>query len=378
MSLYVLVTWQYNGTDENGFLLQRSIDTGSTWPVDIPLFIQNQYLDYPIPTGSYCYRVAAINDFGTGTFSNTASITFNSSISSIPLSYTPATDIITWTDIDGVDNGNLTYFHNSASKSTVTDISINNQSITSLIIGNELPNLINLSCYSNALLSLDMSYTTTLQQIECYENNLSSLDVTNNLSLTYLDCYDNNLSSLDVTNNLSLTYLDCDTNPIGTLDVTNNTQLTNLYCNDNGLSVLDVSNNSLMISLDCNSNSLITLDVTNLTVLKYLVCTNNVLTSLLGVNNNSNLILLWAQDNQLTSVDISNNLALPYVDIHSNLLTQGSVDTLLSQLVANGVNGPAFAYFNGTGNASPTGGLLNVDRQTLLNPPRSWNTVAVN
>lgn len=139
MSLYVLVTWQYSGTDENGFLLQRSIDTGSTWPVEYSLPIQNQYLDYPIPTGSYCYHVAAVNDYGPGIFSNIDCVTFPTAspppppLTPISLSVASGSAILTWSSasndqdyysvyksVEGVD---YFYFDNSIPE-TLTDTTV--------------------------------------------------------------------------------------------------------------------------------------------------------------------------------------------------------------------------------------------------------------
>jgi Leucine-rich repeat (LRR) protein len=302
--------------------------------------------------------------FGSGCcypiYSSFQSIPTGSFITSsgIPLSYVPATDIITWTDGNGSHSGDLSEFYITAALSTVTDIEINNQSITSLIIGNELPALTTLNCYSNALTLLDISYSTGLISIDCDSNNLTSLDVS--------ICP-------------NLTSLDCDTNPINSLNITNNTNLTLLFCNNNGLSSLNVSNNSLLTVLACNNNNISSLDVTNLSGLNALICNSNLLTSLIGIDNKSSLTLLKTNNNQLTTVNISNDpsLGTPYVDFSNNLLSQTTVNSMLSELVANGFDG-GFAYFNGTGNASPTGGLSNSNRVTLLNSPRNWNTVAVN
>ena len=48
-----------------------------------------------------------------------------------------------------------------------------------------------LSCYSNRLVSLDVSSCTELTRLFCYSNQLTSLDVSNNTKLTWLSCYSN-------------------------------------------------------------------------------------------------------------------------------------------------------------------------------------------
>ena len=66
------ITWNYSLLDHTGFLLQRSIDSGSVWSTNyaLPSSIYS-YLDAAIvPYGSYWYRVAATNRYGTGSWSN--------------------------------------------------------------------------------------------------------------------------------------------------------------------------------------------------------------------------------------------------------------------------------------------------------------------
>ena len=70
-----------------------------------------------------------------------------------------------------------------------------------------------LSCYSNRLVSLDVSSCTELTRLFCYSNQLTSLDVSNNTKLTWLSCYSNQLASLDVSHNTKLTTLYYEDNP---------------------------------------------------------------------------------------------------------------------------------------------------------------------
>lgn len=100
-NLYVLLTWQYSKTDETGYFLQRSTNSGSTWPVDYTLPIQNQYLDFPTPVETYWYRVTATNDVGSSPFSNVASVTFpegpHPSTGPSDLVVVSGSAILTWT-----------------------------------------------------------------------------------------------------------------------------------------------------------------------------------------------------------------------------------------------------------------------------------------
>jgi len=84
----VLITWVDTSINEDGFVIERSVDSGSTY---IPHIIVGTNItgshDTSVVTGStYWYRVAAFNTFGTSSYSNTASIiitqnpTFDSTI----------------------------------------------------------------------------------------------------------------------------------------------------------------------------------------------------------------------------------------------------------------------------------------------------------
>jgi hypothetical protein len=70
------ISWTYSLLDNTGFLLQRSTDSGSTWPTTYQLpAAPTDYFDTTVEVlGTYWYRVAAINHYGIGTYSNTGSV----------------------------------------------------------------------------------------------------------------------------------------------------------------------------------------------------------------------------------------------------------------------------------------------------------------
>ena len=70
------ISWTYSLSDNTGFLLQRSTDSGSTWITNYTLpASQTNYLDTTVVVfGTYWYRVSAINQFGQGAYSNTGSV----------------------------------------------------------------------------------------------------------------------------------------------------------------------------------------------------------------------------------------------------------------------------------------------------------------
>jgi hypothetical protein len=93
MATQVLVIWTYAHSDQTGFLLQRSTDSASTWPVNYTTNASTmQYTDSDVVVGgTYWYHVAATNQFGTGSFSSTASI-FLTTPGPVTLSLIPTPD----------------------------------------------------------------------------------------------------------------------------------------------------------------------------------------------------------------------------------------------------------------------------------------------
>jgi Leucine-rich repeat (LRR) protein len=186
--------------------------------------------------------------------------------------------------------------------------------------------LTSLSCYSNQLTGLDVSANTALTSLSCYSNQLTGLDVSANTALTSLSCYSNQLTGLDVSANTALTYLYCRSNQLTNLDLSANTALTYLDCEYNQLTSPDVSENALLEQLDCERNQLTSLDVSANALLEQLICDNNQLTSLDLVGNKI-LELLYCGSNQLTSLDVSANVTLELLYCYSNQLTSLDIST---------------------------------------------------
>jgi hypothetical protein len=68
MTNAILTQWTYPGTDETMFLLERSTDSGSTWPLKWAFpHTASSYIDVAVAWyGTYWYKVAAANPRGTG------------------------------------------------------------------------------------------------------------------------------------------------------------------------------------------------------------------------------------------------------------------------------------------------------------------------
>ena len=199
------------------------------------------------------------------------------------------------------------------------------------------PNLEELNCYRNNILSLDVSKNTKLKVLVCQNNKLTSLDLTNNPFLTELDCSFNQLTSLNVKENPQLIKLLCSVNKLASLDISYNPVLKTLYCYSNQLTSLDLAYNPSLETLYCyNNTSLTSLDISNNRKLKYLHCYKAALTKL---DVSANIILEWldCNENQLTSLDVSKNTALERLQCGKNQLTSldVSMNTALTSLICN-------------------------------------------
>jgi hypothetical protein len=75
----IIINWSYELEDNNGFLLQKSTDDGDSW-VDLPTTgLQYTYTDEDVEIeNTYWYRVAATNEYGTGSFSAKYSVYLSS------------------------------------------------------------------------------------------------------------------------------------------------------------------------------------------------------------------------------------------------------------------------------------------------------------
>ena len=103
----------------------------------------------------------------------------------------------------------------TANIDTATILFANNLNIADLTGIEDFIALTWLSCFSNQLDSLDVSFNTALTHLFCQGNQLTSLDVSNNTALYTLNCDDNLLTSLDVRNgnNDNFTVFDAVPNP---------------------------------------------------------------------------------------------------------------------------------------------------------------------
>ena len=206
--------------------------------------------------------------------------------------------------LDTDNNNCLSESERNAVTKIDVDDGYNGQKLTSLKGIEFFPNLQELHCFENQIISLDASKNIALQKLSCSHNQLTSLDVSKNTKLQNLFCYKNQLTELDVSQNKALTYLNCSENQLTSLDVSENIALQKLSCYRNQLTSLDVSQNAQLKELRCYGNQLTSLDVSKNPALVWLSCTRNQLTSL-DLSQNHALENLQVMENCLTSLDLS-------------------------------------------------------------------------
>ena len=219
----------------------------------------------------------------------------------------------------------------------LTVLNVSNKNISDLTGIEDFSALLELSCSTNQLTSLDISNNSLLYRLAVQDNNLTNLNISSNTGLTQLFCGNNLLSSLDVSNNTILEALEVPNNLLTSLDLTNNSGLIQLNCSTNQLATLDVSNNMLLRFFTCNFNQLTSLDVSNHIHLERLLCYNNQLSNL-NVINTPDLIVLECENNQLTSLDLFGTPTLGRLECNNNQLTSLDVSNNTSLVILECAN----------------------------------------
>jgi hypothetical protein len=339
----VTLTWPA-GVGATGYNIKRALVSGGPYTV-IGTSAASPYVDLTSVNGTtYYYVVSSTNACGESVGNSLES----HGKPLAPFSYAPATSIITWTDMNGAgQSGNLAFFNATADISTVTYVTLSNQSLTAISNLSSLPSLYYLEAINNSITSLDLTGCNSLGYLDipqnlitildvspchatlvsfaCNSNSLTILNVTGCTALTYLNCAGNSLTTLNVSNFTALVYLYCHLNSLTTLNPTGCTALTTLECENNSLTALDVHTCTALVTFNCYSNPFMTsLNVTGCTALTYLAAYLCVLTSV-DVHTCTALATLYVNNNALTSLNASGCAALTVLYCNSNV-NFGTID----------------------------------------------------
>jgi hypothetical protein len=180
--------------------------------------------------------------------------------------------------------------------------------------------------------SFTVSSTTTLNSVTIsgieYIEKDNVITTQGNLASENLDVGLENILHGDITN-ISFHLASADYTSV---DVTLLTSLQTLRINSANVDSLDITKNTALTYLQFFGHNLTTLDISKNTLL-----------------NNINV-----RENDLTSLDISNNTALQYLYLNRNDLTTASIDAIMVQLVAHGLNNGVLNIADNAGTYSDT------------------------
>lgn len=254
-----------------------------------------------------------------------------------------AADFINPTDSETSSLKGIEYFTN------MKTLSFDNIKITELDLSNST-SLEELYCSSSLLTSLDLRKNTKLKKIFCNYNSklkelilgympeltefrckyniFEDLDFSKCTNLQTLDCTHNNLNSLNLSNNPELDWICCDDNPISELDLSNNSKLWMVNCSENKeLSKLILGNNPNLNTLNCSDNALEELDLSNCPKLQELDCAASYVDNNRGklksiiLGNNPGLTKIICSNNIIEELDLSKCPNLKELSVVKNELT---------------------------------------------------------
>ncbi|MBO9583149.1 MAG: T9SS type A sorting domain-containing protein [Flavobacterium sp.] len=220
----------------------------------------------------------------------------------------------------GIDSGTPDGKVLTSKISSITELYISPQSISSLSGIQDFKSLKTLFCDENKLTTIDVSKNITLEDLSIGNNQLTALDVSKNIALKSLYFHNNQIDSINVSKNIALRWLHMPGNKIANLNVSENIALVYLACNSNLLTRLDLSQNKALEDLICDHNQLTELDISNNILLNGLYCNSNKLTAL-NTSKNTNLVRIECDSNKISHLDTSNNSLLNGLNCSFNLLT---------------------------------------------------------
>lgn len=245
----------------------------------------------------------------------------------------------------------------------ITSLTINGKSIADLTGIEDFVLLERLDCYSNNIISLDVSKNTNLRYLGVYNNELTSLDLSANVALEEIYCQSNDLTSLDISGLTNLIRLDCDSNELNNLNIRSNIALEYIDFGNNDFTAIDISNNVNLVELRGYDNSLLTtLDLTNNISLEKINLNDCQFTDI-DLSANTQLLELDLSRNFFSSIDLTNNTLLTELDLEDNGLNtiDLSKNTALVE-VDMGENNFTSLHFPDNNNLTD----INVEENSLL------------
>lgn len=121
----------------------------------------------------------------------------------------------------------------------------------------DVDSITELTMNNASLTNLDgIEHFKSLEKLDCMTNEIENIDLYSNKNLVEVDCTENKLTTLDFSGNANLEKVTVVSNDLTDINVSNNPELTNINVIDNELTSLNLSNNSALQSVKCSDNSM--------------------------------------------------------------------------------------------------------------------------
>lgn len=245
--------------------------------------------------------------------------------------------------------------------SVLDSVVCGNCGITGALNLTGLSALTTIDCSANAALTTitGIATCTSLQSLTFTNDDITgALNLSSNTALTEIyGSYNANLTSVNVTGLVNLDHVEFVSCGLTSIDVTTCTIITYLdvsFCNLTGAAALSVTNCTLLSTLICESNPLLTKVDANGTV----------------------LVNLYAANCAINYVEMGASATYVNVDFTNNLMVAGpglgSVDQCLFDLATLNLTNEGTCNLNGTGNAAPPNGNLNIYYVALTTNVPPW------
>lgn len=162
--------------------------------------------------------------------------------------------------------------------STLTNIDISGNKISSLSTLSSNTGLVELRCRNNYLTDVSVGSFRNLKILDCSNNTLTSFVVPSTIRELYVEGTGID-ETFDASSYSLLEVLNCSRNDIESLKISQNTNLIELYCSENKISSLNLTSNSKLEKLNCSNNSISSL-ILNSNLKEAIVTSNSDLTTL--------------------------------------------------------------------------------------------------
>ena len=203
------------------------------------------------------------------------------------------------------------------------------------------PELTELNCLENDIVSLDVSKNTKLEMILCRLNPMKTLKLGQLSKLKELTCFLCKLTELDISGCPALETLVCDDNAFRELDIRNCPKLIDAYVRGDhdtfiydpdvriitGLTPIDEDTfpddnfrNYILSNLDKNGDGFLSDD--EIEDADWIDCSNMGIKSLKGLDRFTNLLFFHCNGNELSSLDVSGFPGLQSLECADNALTK--------------------------------------------------------